>query len=133
MSEQILNLILDKLTNIESDIKELKEFKQDMTEFKQDMTEFKQDMTEFKQDMTEFKNDVTKRLSNISITTADNQVSNLQIRSTVIDTNEKINKLYNKIDEFLTVSQHNEVEIYALTERTRDHEDRITVLESKAL
>lgn len=103
MSEQILNLILDKLTNIESDIKELKEFK----------------------------TDATKLLNNLTMASADNQISNQQIRSTVMDTAEKIDKLYNKIDEFLTVGQRNEEEIYALGERSRDHEDRIMALESK--
>ncbi len=122
----------DKLEKKMDDLgTEFREFKQEVNErFGQVDKTFGQVDKRFEQ-VDKRLDKIDKRLSEVEAGVVNNTITLQELQKTVNTTAETINKLYNKIDNFLVTAQKNEREIAVIAHRQREHEDRITALESK--
>ena len=109
-----MDLILEKLGHMESDIKEVK---QDLTEVRQDVAETKQELTEVKEDVSEVK----RRVTGIELHLENVTDKNIQI---IAEGHLNLNR---RLDEALKAGHEEELLII----RVRMLEDEVRKLKEK--
>jgi len=107
--EEKLNLILNELKNLKTDV------------------------TGFKTEVREEFNKIDNRFSHLEKEIYRNRfLLEADMNSQYAEMSKKQDKILSAIDSFATRTEKNETEITVLSHRIREHEDRITALEEKA-